>query len=105
VGRVVLFVVEDSRLDALLTVVNQFATDPGVAVQELVQQFAMLRDARPWCRGKGRVVFDCTCRTLDNGQIEMTIAMDGVVVCMEVFTEYLDASDYAIGKMHAYDAN
>ena len=57
VAGVVLFVVEAPRLDAVLAVVHELATDPCVAVQELVEQFAVRGDARPWRRREGRVVF------------------------------------------------
>lgn len=51
-----------------------------------------------------REAISCTCLHLATGPIEVTIAVDGVVVSTEVFAEFHDASEYAISKMHAYNA-
>lgn len=50
VAHVVLFIVEDARLDAIRAVVDELAADARLAVQELVQQFAVRGDARAWCK-------------------------------------------------------
>jgi hypothetical protein len=51
-----------------------------------------------------REAISCTCLHLETGHIEVTIAVDGVVVSTKVFAEYLDASEYAISKMYAFNA-
>jgi hypothetical protein len=46
----------------------------------------------------------CTCRTLDNGHVEVSLASGDVEIHREVFTDSEEAARFALDKMHAYNA-
>lgn len=46
----------------------------------------------------------CTCRTLDDGRIEICVISDGVTIERMVFTDAASAARHASEKMSAYDA-
>lgn len=46
----------------------------------------------------------CTCRSLDNGHIEVCLASASVEIHREVFSDSEEAARFAIIKMHAYNA-
>jgi hypothetical protein len=51
----------------------------------------------------GRIT--CTCRTLAPDRIEINLVVDGVVVERRTFPDTETASEFALAKMQAYNAN
>jgi hypothetical protein len=52
-----------------------------------------------WIQGQIR----CSSLTLEDGQIEICIICNGVIVSRELFQKHNEAARYAIDKMHAYN--
>jgi hypothetical protein len=46
----------------------------------------------------------CACLHVAPDHIEVTLAVDGVVVQKQTFSDHNAASEFAIDKMHVYDA-
>jgi len=53
-----------------------------------------------WERGS----ISCTCLIVAPDHLEVTVAVDDVVVSTDVFTDHNAAAEFAIDQMHAFNA-